>query len=152
VVTQLVDEWLEDKDYFLVSVTVSPDDRIVIEIDHAEGVWIDDCVQLSRFVEEHLDQRKGGLTELEVGCGWIGTAFQGVATVCHPCGKGSGNADARRQKTARHTHGGRRKTVFRLEVERKVKPEGEKATPTGEGRTGPSDTRKIKYTKILNQL
>ena len=44
VVTRIVDEWLEGKDYFLVDVTVSPDDKIVVEIDHAEGVWIDDCV------------------------------------------------------------------------------------------------------------
>ena len=33
----------------MVDVTVSPDDKIVVEIDHAEGVWIDDCVELSRF-------------------------------------------------------------------------------------------------------
>ena len=50
VVTRIVDEWLEGKDYFLVDVTVSPDDKIVVEIDHAEGVWIDDCVELSRWV------------------------------------------------------------------------------------------------------
>ena len=37
-VCQIVEEWLEGKDYFLVEVTVSPDDKIVVEIDHAEGV------------------------------------------------------------------------------------------------------------------
>ena len=51
VVTRIVDEWLEGKDYFLVDVTVSPDDKIVVEIDHAEGVWIDDCVELRRYIE-----------------------------------------------------------------------------------------------------
>ncbi|MCD8317706.1 MAG: ribosome assembly cofactor RimP, partial [Paraprevotella sp.] len=40
IVKKLVDEWLEGKDYFLVDITISPDDRIVVEIDHAEGVWI----------------------------------------------------------------------------------------------------------------
>ena len=39
-VCQIVEEWLEGKDYFLVEVTISPDDKIVVEIDHAEGVWI----------------------------------------------------------------------------------------------------------------
>ena len=34
-VCQIVEEWLEGKDYFLVEVTVSPDDKIVVEIDHA---------------------------------------------------------------------------------------------------------------------
>ena len=39
-VCQIVDEWLEDKEYFLVEVIISPDDKIVVEIDHKEGVWI----------------------------------------------------------------------------------------------------------------
>ena len=42
VVKTLVLEWLQGKEYFLVDVEVSPDDRIVVEIDHAEGVWIED--------------------------------------------------------------------------------------------------------------
>ena len=41
-VCQIVDEWLEGKEYFLVEVTISPDDKIVVEIDHKEGVWIED--------------------------------------------------------------------------------------------------------------
>lgn len=55
IVKGLVEEWLEGRDYFLVDVTVSSDDRIVVEIDHAEGVWIEDCVELSRFIESRLD-------------------------------------------------------------------------------------------------
>ena len=43
-VKEIVGEWLEDKDYFLVDVEISQDDRIVVEIDHADGVWIEDCV------------------------------------------------------------------------------------------------------------
>ena len=38
IVRGLVEEWLEGRDYFLVDVAVSADDRIVVEIDHAEGV------------------------------------------------------------------------------------------------------------------
>ena len=55
-VNELVEQWLEGKDYFLTDLTVTPDDFITVEIDHADGVWIDDCVQLSRFIEEHLDR------------------------------------------------------------------------------------------------
>ena len=40
VVEKLVNQWLEDKDYFLVDIEISPDDRIVVEIDHADGVWM----------------------------------------------------------------------------------------------------------------
>ena len=32
-VCQIVEEWLEGKYYFLVEVTVSPDDKIVVEIE-----------------------------------------------------------------------------------------------------------------------
>ena len=47
----LVEEWLEKSDYFLVDIQMDGgDDRIVIEIDHADGVWIEDCAELSRFL------------------------------------------------------------------------------------------------------
>ena len=55
-VKALVEQWLEGKEYFLTDLTVTPDDCITVEIDHADGVWIDDCVQLSRFIEEHLSR------------------------------------------------------------------------------------------------
>ena len=75
VVTRIVDEWLEGKDYFLVDVTVSPDDKIVVEIDHAEGVWIEDCVELSRFIESKLNREEEDY-ELEVGSAGIGQPFK----------------------------------------------------------------------------
>ncbi|MFA6832453.1 MAG: ribosome assembly cofactor RimP [Bacteroidaceae bacterium] len=73
-VIQIVEEWLADKEYFLVQVTVSSDARIVIEIDHSEGVWIEDCVALSRFVEAKLDRDEQDF-ELEVGSAGIGQPF-----------------------------------------------------------------------------
>ena len=75
VVSRLVEEWLEEKDYFLVDVTVTPDNRIVVEIDHAEGVWIEDCVDLSRFIESKLDREQEDF-ELEVGSAGIGQPFK----------------------------------------------------------------------------
>ena len=74
-VSQIVEEWLEGKDYFLVEVTVSPDDMIVVEIDHAEGVWIEDCVELSRFIESKLNREEEDY-ELEVGSAGIGQPFK----------------------------------------------------------------------------
>ena len=74
-VCQLVGEWLQDKDYFLVEATVSPDDKIVVEIDHKDGVWIEDCVALSRFIEERLNREKEDY-ELEVGSAGIGQPFK----------------------------------------------------------------------------
>ena len=47
----LTEEWLQGNDYFLVDINFGTDDRIVIEIDHADGVWIEDCAELSRFLQ-----------------------------------------------------------------------------------------------------
>ena len=74
-VCEIVEEWLEDKEYFLVEVTISPDDKIVVEIDHKEGVWIEDCVELSRFIDSKLDRDEEDY-ELEVGSAGIGQPFK----------------------------------------------------------------------------
>ena len=75
VVKEIVGQWLVGKEYFLVDVEVSNDDRIVVEIDHADGVWIDDCVELSKFVEEHLSRDEQDY-ELEVGSAGLGQPFK----------------------------------------------------------------------------
>ena len=74
-VKNLVEEWLKGKDYFLTDVIISEDDRIVVEIDHKEGVWIDDCVDLSKFIEANLDREVEDY-ELEVGSAGIGQPFK----------------------------------------------------------------------------
>ena len=75
VVNSIVEEWLRDKEYFLVDVSVGTDNRIVVEIDHAQGVWIDDCVSLSRFIESRLNRDEEDY-ELEVGSAGIGQPFK----------------------------------------------------------------------------
>ena len=78
VVRKLVEQWLQEnkgKDYFLVDVQVNPDDKIVVEIDHADGVWINDCEELSRFIESHLS-REDEDYELEVGSAGLGQPFK----------------------------------------------------------------------------
>ena len=74
-VKALVEEWLKKGDYFLVDIIFGADDRIVIEIDHADGVWIEDCADLSRFLQEHLGDELGEF-ELEVGSAGIGQPFK----------------------------------------------------------------------------
>lgn len=74
-VEAIVEDWLVGKDYFLTDVQVSNDDRIVVEIDHKDGVWIDDCVELSQYIEAHLDREEEDY-ELEVGSAGIGQPFK----------------------------------------------------------------------------
>ena len=71
----MVEEWLQGNDYFLVDIVCGADDRIVIEIDHADGVWIEDCAELSRFLQERLGDELGDY-ELEVGSAGIGQPFK----------------------------------------------------------------------------
>ena len=75
VVTTFVEEWLQGNDYFLVDIIFGTDDRIVIEIDHADGVWIEDCAELSRFLQEKLGDELGDY-ELEVGSAGLGQPFK----------------------------------------------------------------------------
>ena len=85
-VCQIVDEWLDGKEYFLVEVAISPDDKIVVEIDHKEGVWIEDCVELSRYIESKLN-REDEDYELEVGSAGIGQPFKVLQQYTNHIGK-----------------------------------------------------------------
>ena len=72
----LVEEWLQKGDYFLVDIQMDgADDRIVIEIDCADGVWIEDCADLSRYLQESLGDELGDY-ELEVGSAGLGQPFK----------------------------------------------------------------------------
>ena len=86
IVRNLVAEWLEDKEYFLVDVMVDANNKVVVEIDHAEGVWIEDCVELSRFIESRMD-RDAEDYELEVGSAGIGQPFKVVQQYINHVGK-----------------------------------------------------------------
>ena len=74
-VKQIVEEWLQTGDYFLVDIQMTDDDRIVVEIDCADGVWIEDCAALSRMLQERLGDEVGNY-ELEVGSAGLGQPFK----------------------------------------------------------------------------
>ena len=74
-VIELTQEWLNGKEYFLVDVAISKDDKITVEIDHADGVWIEDCADLSRHIEAGLSRDTEDY-ELEVGSAGLGQPFK----------------------------------------------------------------------------
>lgn len=70
-IIDLVDQYLQaaESESFLVDVSVSHDNKIVVEIDNDEAVDIDECVEISRYIDERMDRDKEDF-ELEVGsCG-----------------------------------------------------------------------------------
>ena len=148
-VCQIVEEWLEGKDYFLVEVTVSPDDKIVVEIDHAEGVWIEDCVELSRFIESKLNREEEDY-ELEVGSAGIGQPFKVLQQYYIHIGQevevltGDGRKLAGILKDADEEK-------FTVGVQKKVKTEGSKRPKLVE-EDETFTYEQIKYTKYLISL
>lgn len=145
-VRSIVEEWLDGKEYFLVDIEISPDDRIVVEIDHADGVWIEDCVELSRFIEDHLSRDEEGY-ELEVGSAGLGQPFK-VAQQYH-CFVGKDvevlDADGKKYKGVLKAVEG---NDFTVTVQEKQKVEGKKRPQLVEtDYTFQMD--KVKYTKYL---
>ena len=146
VVRNLVEEWLQDKEYFLVDVEISPDDSIVVEIDHADGVWIEDCVELSRYIEDRLDRDEEDY-ELEVGSAGLGQPFKVPQQYVNFIGKNVEVLDGDGKKVK-----GVLKSVdgndFTVTVAEKVKQEGKKRPVlTDVDHTYQMD--KVKYTKYL---
>ena len=145
-VKTVVEEWLSGNDYFLVDVTFTPDDRIVVEIDHADGVWIEDCAELSRFMQERLGEELGDY-ELEVGSAGIGQPFKVEQQYVNHIGKDVEVLDAEGKKVQ-----GVLKQVegrnFVMTVKEKQKLEGKKLPQLVEvDKTYNMDN--IKYTKYL---
>jgi ribosome maturation factor RimP len=86
IVKSLVETKLAGSDDYLVDISVRPDNLISVEIDNDHGVSIDDCVALSRFIEEHLDREKEDF-ELEVGSSGITSPFKVVRQYIKNIGK-----------------------------------------------------------------
>jgi ribosome maturation factor RimP len=86
IIQTAVEEWLAKGDYYLVDVEMTADDRIIIEIDHADGVWIEDCADLSRFLQEKFGDELGDY-ELEVGSAGIGQPFKVIQQYRNHVGK-----------------------------------------------------------------
>ena len=146
VVEGIVNEWLEDKEYFLVDVTVSPDDKIVVEIDHAEGVWIDDCVELSRFIESKLDREEEDF-ELEVGSAGIGQPFKVLQQYVNHIGK-EVEVLAKDGKKYRGVMAAACEENFTVTIQVKEKPEGAKR-PVLVDKEYTWGYDEVKYTKYL---
>lgn len=145
-VKEIVQTWLESKDYFLVDIEISTDNRIVVEIDHADGVWIDDCVALSRHIEAHLDRETEDY-ELEVGSAGLGQPFKVHQQYVNFIGREVEvlAADGRKYRGTLTSVSG---NSFVVMVKEKVKREGAKR-PSVEDVAHTFDMNEVKYTKYL---
>ena len=70
-----INKELEGSDYFLVELKVSADNEITVEIDSDGNVDIDDCISLSRKIEEAFSRDEEDY-ELEVGSAGLTSPFK----------------------------------------------------------------------------
>lgn len=145
-IKKLVDEWLEGKDYFLVDIEIGNDNKIVVEIDHADGVWIEDCVELSKHIEDNLDRDKEDF-ELEVGSAGLGQPFKVLQQYVNFIGKEVEVLDAEGKKykgVLKEVNG----NTFTVTTKEKMKVEGKKR-PVMADVDRNFEMDKVKYTKYI---
>lgn len=125
---QVVETYLESTDYYLVDVKVSADNNISVEIDSFDGVSIDFCIELSRFIETKFD-REAEDYELQVSSAGLTEPFK----VVKQYEKNIGNEVEVLTKAGKKLTGvlaDANEAGFVLETEKTVKPEGAKRKMT----------------------
>lgn len=55
-IRQTIEEKLASTDCFLISLSISGDNQIMVEIDSETSVDLDFCVELTRYIEQHFDR------------------------------------------------------------------------------------------------
>lgn len=74
---RLIEDKLADSENYLVDVIFKPDNLIVVEIDNDEAVSIEDCADLSNYLEECLGDELSSF-DLEVGSAGITSPFKSL--------------------------------------------------------------------------
>lgn len=76
---ELLDKWLEDKpDHFLVEIKILPGNKVQVFMDADDGIKIDTCAVVSRYLEQYLDEAQplGEKYILEVSSPGMGRALK----------------------------------------------------------------------------
>ena len=74
-ISDLVTQHIGGTDIFLVEVLVKPGNAITVHVDRPDGISIDECVKISRYLNESLDRDVEDYS-LEVSSPGLGGAFR----------------------------------------------------------------------------
>lgn len=85
-IISLVEQVTEGTGIFLVEVLVKPGNTIRVHVDTSEGISIDQCVRISRFLNEQLDRDTEDFS-LEVSSPGVGTPFRVMQQYEKNCGR-----------------------------------------------------------------
>lgn len=141
-----IEQSLEGSPLYLVDLTVSPSNEISVEVDSDTPVDIDECVALSRKIEEAFNRDEEDY-ELEVGSAGLTSPFK----IPRQYAKHIGHevevlaADGKKYKGILRDAGA---DSFTILSEEKVKPEGAKR-PVVQQVEHTFPYNEVKYTKYL---
>jgi len=71
----LVEKIIRETEIFLVGITVTAKNKILVWIDRKDGITIDECAEISKELENHLDRSIEDF-ELEVSSPGLDTSFR----------------------------------------------------------------------------
>ncbi|MCK4464801.1 MAG: ribosome assembly cofactor RimP [Bacteroidales bacterium] len=74
-IIELVEKIIREAEIFLVDITVTAKNKILIWIDKKDGITIDECAEISKELENHLDRSIENF-ELEVSSPGLDTSFK----------------------------------------------------------------------------
>ena len=124
IIYHAVEQHLADSDYYIVDVKVAPDNRISVEIDSFNGVSLEYCIEVHRYIESQFDREVEDY-ELEVSSAGLTEPFK----VTKQYEKNIGNEVETLTKDGKKIIGVLVEVTdkeFVLEIERTEKPEGAK--------------------------
>ena len=125
---QAIESFIANTNYYLVDVKVAPDNRISVEIDSLDGVSLDYCIEVHRYIESQFDREVEDY-ELEVSSAGLTEPFK----VVKQYEKNIGNDVETLTKTGKKITGilvEVHENEFVLQTERTEKPEGSKRKTT----------------------
>lgn len=140
-----IDKELEGSEYFLVDLSISPDNVIKVEIDSDDSVDIDYCIALTRKIEDAFSRDEEDY-ELEVGSAGLTSPFK----VLRQYEKHIGDEIEVIEKGGKKRAGVLKEAdsaKFIMTVVEKVKPEGAKR-PVAQERDivyGYEDVKQVSY-------
>ena len=74
-IQEIIEDFVKQKDAFIVEIKVSTSNKVNIEIDSTEGFTINNCVEVSRLIESKLDREEEDF-ELEVASAGLSEPFR----------------------------------------------------------------------------
>ena len=125
---QAIEQRLTNTDYYIVDVKVAPDNRISVEIDSFDGVSLEYCIEVHRYIESQFDREVEDY-ELEVSSAGLTEPFK----VTKQYEKNLGNEVEVLTKSGKKITGvlvEANDTDFGLQIEKTEKPEGSKRKVT----------------------